>query len=365
MKEFELNDINNIGEKEDFENSEVIKDVDEFDDTDDYDDFDDSDDQRDSDDLYDSEDFENMEILGDESKELILVSDEENKRIDVFISEKLGSSRNSVQKLICDGNITVNERKVKANYKVKINDTIKIVIPPPVILDVKAENIALDIVYEDNDLTVINKPQGMVVHPAAGHYSGTMVNGLMYHLKNLSTINGVMRPGIVHRLDKNTSGLMLVAKNDRAHNFLSGCLKEHSINRIYYALVEGNIKEDDGEINAPLGRSEKDRKKFTVTNKNSKEAITNYWVIERYGKYTLLKLKLKTGRTHQIRVHMKHIGHPVVGDDVYGKTNKFGLEGQLLHSKILGFVHPTTSKYMEFESELPDYFLKVLKKIKT
>lgn len=344
MKEFE-NDLNSI------EENAFIKNFDNIENTDDFD---------------DSDDFEDMEVLGDDNKEIILISDVENQRIDVYISEKLSESRNSVQKLIGDGNITVNEREVKANYKIKINDKIKIVIPPPVILDVEAENIDLDIVYEDNDLAVVNKPQGMVVHPSAGHYSGTLVNGLMYHLKNLSTINGVMRPGIVHRLDKNTSGLMLVAKNDRAHNFLAKCLKEHSINRIYYALIQGNIKEDEGEINAPLGRSEKDRKKRTVTNKNSKEAITNFWVVERYGNYTLLKLKLKTGRTHQIRVHMKHIGHPVVGDDVYGgKSNKFGLEGQLLHSKILGFVHPTTGKYMEFESELPDYFLKALNRIKS
>ena len=339
-----LNNLNSTTEK-DIENLDDIKEIDDFDNSDD-------------------DDFEDMEI-SDSEKEIILVSDEENKRIDVFISEKSGESRNFVQKLISDGNITVNEREVKANYKVKINDTIKIIIPPPEILDVKAENIDLDIVYEDNDLAVINKPQGMVVHPAPGHYTGTMVNGLMYHLKNLSTINGVLRPGIVHRLDKNTSGLILVAKNDRSHNFLAKCLKEHTINRIYYALVKGNIKKDEGEINAPLGRSEKDRKKYTVTNKNSKEAITNYWVVERFGKYTLLKLKLKTGRTHQIRVHMKHIGHPVVGDDVYGNVNEFGLEGQLLHSKILGFIHPTTGKYMEFESELPDYFVKVLNKIKS
>ena len=344
MKEFE-NDLNSI------EENAFIKNFDNIENTDDFD---------------DSDDFEDMEVLGDDNKEIILISDVENQRIDVYISEKLSESRNSIQKLIGDGNITVNERGVKANYKIKINDKIKIVIPPPVILNVEAENIDLDIVYEDNDLAVVNKPQGMVVHPSAGHYSGTLVNGLMYHLKNLSTINGVMRPGIVHRLDKNTSGLMLVAKNDRAHNFLAKCLKEHSINRIYYALIQGNIKEDEGEINAPLGRSEKDRKKRTVTNKNSKEAITNFWVVERYGNYTLLKLKLKTGRTHQIRVHMKHIGHPVVGDDVYGgKSNKFGLEGQLLHSKILGFVHPTTGKYMEFESELPDYFLKALNRIKS
>jgi len=306
-----------------------------------------------------------FELLDD--KETIFISEEKDIRIDVFISQKLVHiSRSSVQKLIADGNVTVNGKAIKANYKVQVNDTIKILIPPPEILDVEAENIPLEIVYEDDDLAVINKPQGMVVHPAAGHYSGTMVNGLMYHLKNLSTINGIMRPGIVHRLDKNTSGLMLVAKNDKSHNYLADCLKEHSIKRIYYALVEGVIKEDEGEINAPLGRSIKDRKKRAVTVKNSKEAITNYWVVERYDKYTLMKLRLKTGRTHQIRVHMKHIGHPVVGDDIYGsKANKFGLEGQLLHSKILGFVHPSTKEYMEFESELPEYFLRVLNKIKT
>lgn len=337
--------INNIEKNADVEKLDDNKDIDDFDDFDDF------------------GNFQDTKNLDNEGKEVILVSNEENLRIDVFISGKLKKSRNSIQKLIRDGNITVNEKEVKSNYKVKLKDRVKIIIPPPEVLDIEAENIALDIVYEDNDLAVVNKPQGMVVHPAPGHYSGTMVNGLMYHLKSLSTINGILRPGIVHRLDKNTSGLMLVAKNDKSHNFLAQCLKEHSINRIYYALVEGNIKEDEGEINAPLGRSEKDRKKRAVTHKNSKEAITNYWVVERYGKYSLLKLKLKTGRTHQIRVHMKHIGHPVIGDDVYGNKNKFGLKGQLLHSKILGFVHPTTNKYIEFECELPDYFLKVLSQV--
>lgn len=202
------------------------------------------------------------------------------------------------------------------------------------------------------------------MHPAPGNYSGTLVNGLMYHLSNLSSINGVMRPGIVHRLDKNTSGLMIVAKNDLSHNFLSACLKERSINRIYYALVEGNIKKEQGVIDAPLGRSERDRKKRTVTNKNSKEAITNFWVLKRYKNYTLVKLKLETGRTHQIRVHMKYIGHPVVGDDVYGRaTDKFNLSGQLLHSKTIGFIHPTSQEYMEFDSELPIYFKEVLDKL--
>lgn len=298
-----------------------------------------------------------------EDNEILIESDINNERIDVYVSGKFENmSRSSVQKLISDGNIIVNNKIVKSNYKVKLNDSILVLLPEPEILDIDAENIPIDIVYEDDDLAVVNKAQGMVVHPAPGHYSGTLVNGLMYHLKNLSSINGVMRPGIVHRLDMNTSGLMLVAKNDKSHNFLAKCLKEHSINRIYYALVEGNIKEDSGTIDAPLGRSEKDRKKRTVTYKNSKKAITNFWVLERYGKYTLVKLKLETGRTHQIRVHMKHISHPVVGDDVYGsKINKFGLKGQLLHSKSVGFVHPTTGEYMEFESELPDYFQRVIK----
>ncbi|KAF5052270.1 Ribosomal large subunit pseudouridine synthase D [bioreactor metagenome] len=303
------------------------------------------------------------ELSEEDENETVIVADKNGERIDVYISMSLEDmSRNSVQKLIADGRVTVNEKLIKSNYKIKINDVIKIIIPEPELLDVKAENIDINIVYEDNDLAVINKPQGMVVHPAAGHYGGTLVNGLMYHLKDLSSINGVMRPGIVHRLDKNTSGLMLVAKNDKSHNFLAACLKEHSINRIYYALVEGNVKDDVGKVDAPLGRSEKDRKKRAVTTKNSKNAVTNYQVVKRYGKYTLLKLKLETGRTHQIRVHMKYIGHAVVGDDVYGsKLNKFGLEGQLLHSKTVGFIHPTTGEYMEFDSELPEYFQRVLK----
>lgn len=303
------------------------------------------------------------ELSEEDENETVIVADKNGERIDVYISMSLEDmSRNSVQKLIADGRVTVNEKLIKSNYKIKINDVIKIIIPEPELLDVKAENIDINIVYEDNDLAVINKPQGMVVHPAAGHYGGTLVNGLMYHLKDLSSINGVMRPGIVHRLDKNTSGLMLVAKNDKSHNFLAACLKEHSINRIYYALVEGNVKDDVGKVDAPLGRSEKDRKKRAVTTKNSKNAVTNYRVVKRYGKYTLLKLKLETGRTHQIRVHMKYIGHAVVGDDVYGsKLNKFGLEGQLLHSKTVGFIHPTTGEYMEFDSELPEYFQRVLK----
>ncbi|MGD9567135.1 MAG: RluA family pseudouridine synthase [Sedimentibacter sp.] len=308
--------------------------------------------------IIEAEDFEDEY----EEDEILIVCDKDDERIDVYVSSKLPDmSRSSVQKLITEGNITVNDKKIKSNYKVKLNDLILVMLPEPEVLNIAAENIPIDIIYEDDDLAVINKPQGMVVHPAPGHYSGTLVNALMFHLKNLSSINGVMRPGIVHRLDMNTSGLMLVAKNDKSHNFLAKCLKEHSINRIYYALVEGNIKDDSGIIDAPLGRSDKDRKKRTVTYKNSKNAVTNYWVVERFGKFTLIKLKLETGRTHQIRVHMKYIGHPVVGDEVYGrKSNKFNLTGQLLHSKSVGFVHPSTGEYMEFDSSLPDYFIKVL-----
>jgi len=298
--------------------------------------------------------------------DILLISDTENERIDSYISNQVENmSRNSVQKLIIEGNIKVNNKPVKANYKLKKNDEIKVVLPEPEVLDIIPENIKMEIVYEDDDLAIINKSQGVVVHPAPGHSSGTLVNGLMYHLKNLSSINGVLRPGIVHRLDKNTSGLMIVAKNDKSHNYLAERLKEHSIYRIYYALAEGNVKEDQGIINAPLGRSDKDRKKRAVTSKNSKEAITNFWVLKRFENFTLVKLKLETGRTHQIRVHLKYIGHPVVGDDVYGsKINKFGLSGQLLHSKTLGFIHPSTKVYMEFDTELPSYFTDVLNKLK-
>ena len=298
--------------------------------------------------------------------DITLIADCENERIDLYITKHVEDmSRNSVQKLIMEENIKVNGKTIKSNYKLKRNDEIKIILPEPEALDIVPEDLDIKIVFEDDDVAIINKSQGVVVHPAPGHSSGTLVNGLMFHLKNLSSINGILRPGIVHRLDKNTSGLMIVAKNDKSHNYLAECLKEHSIYRIYYALVEGNVKEDQGIINAPLGRSDKDRKKRAVTSKNSKEAITNFLVVKRFVNYTLVKLKLETGRTHQIRVHMKYIGHPVVGDDVYGsKTNKFGLSGQLLHSKTLGFIHPTTKEYMEFDTELPNYFTDVLNKLK-
>jgi len=294
-----------------------------------------------------------------------LISNKENIRIDKYISDEINEfTRSQIQKMIKDDLIEVNGKTLSKNYKVSINDKIEITVPEPKLLEVLAEDIPLDIIYEDDDVFVINKAQGMVVHPAPGHYSGTLVNALMFKTESLSSINGVLRPGIVHRLDKDTTGLMLVAKNDKSHQILSDCLKEHTIDRYYYALVEGRFRNDTGTIDAPLGRCPKDRKKRAVVFKNSKEAVTTYEVVERYKKYTLVKIKLKTGRTHQIRVHMKHIGHPVVGDSVYGRKEvKFGLKGQLLHSKIIGFEHPISKKYMQFETDLPDYFLKVIDKV--
>lgn len=298
--------------------------------------------------------------------EKIFIANKNNSRIDAYIVEELNDiSRSSVQKLIINGNVTVNEKIVKQNYKIKIGDKIHIIIPEPVQLDVKPQDIDIDIFYEDEDVAIVNKPQGLVVHPAPGNADGTLVNALLFKLNKLSSINGVIRPGIVHRIDKNTSGLLMIAKNDKAHNCLSKQLKDHTVNRIYHALVEGHIKVEKGKISASIGRSQKDRKKMTVTDKNSKSAITNFEVIERFKKFTYLKLKLETGRTHQIRVHMKHIGHPVVGDTVYGYKNaKFGLDGQLLHAKTIGFIHPTTCKYMEFNSELPKYFEDILNNIR-
>lgn len=286
-------------------------------------------------------------------------------RIDSYLKDAVdGVSRSYVQKLIDDGDVTVNGKTVKSNYKSKKGDVIDIVVPDPVKLDINAEDIELDILYEDDDLLVINKPQGMVVHPAAGNYSGTLVNALMKHCTNLSGINGVMRPGIVHRIDKDTSGLLLVAKNDKAHKNLAEQLKEHSVNRRYLALVEGVIKNDKGTIEGNIGRNPNDRKKMDVVAKG-KPAITHFYVRERFKNYTLIEAKLETGRTHQIRVHMAHIGHPVVGDPLYGiKKQKFRLKGQTLHAAVIGFIHPTTGEYMEFEAPLPDYFQKLIQNIR-
>lgn len=295
-----------------------------------------------------------------------ITKDDEEKRIDTFLVSNLTDiSRSRIQKLIEENQITVNDKNINKNYKLKKNDSIIIQIQQPKEIEILPENIPLDIIYEDNDVILVNKPQNMVVHPANGHYTHTLVNGLMYHRKdNLSGINGVMRPGIVHRIDKDTSGILIVAKNDKAHNSLSNQLKDHSMTRVYYAVVCGNLKNDKGTINAPIGRHPIDRKKMAVTLKNSKNAVTHYEVINRFKKYTLIRLKLETGRTHQIRVHMSHIGHPLLGDIVYGNQKQpFNLTGQTLHAKILGFLHPTTNKYMEFETPLPNYFEDILKKL--
>lgn len=286
-------------------------------------------------------------------------------RLDKFICENLKDrSRSYIQGLIEQGEVKVNSKTAKSNHKLKIGDLVVVNIPDPIKLQLIAENLDLDVLYEDEDLIVVNKPQGMVVHPAAGNYSGTLVNALLNHCKDLSGINGVMRPGIVHRIDKDTTGTLVVAKNDYAHNMLSEQLKNHSMKRIYLALVEGVIKDDEGTINAPLGRHHNDRIKFAVTT-NGKHAVTHYSVLERFNNCSLIECRLETGRTHQIRVHMAYIGHPLVGDPVYGlKKQKYKLEGQLLHAKVLGFVHPRSEKFLQFESPLPNHFLKVLNSLR-
>lgn len=280
-------------------------------------------------------------------------------RVDKFVAESdIGLSRSAVAGLIEKGNITVNGKAVSKNYKLSQNDNVEVLIPDPVAYEAKAENIPLEIVYEDDDLLVVNKPKGMVVHPAAGNYDGTLVNALLYHCgSSLSGINGVLRPGIVHRIDKDTSGLLIVAKNDFAHASLAEQIKEHSFTREYEAVIFGNLKNDSGTVDAPIGRNPNDRKKMCVTEKNSKNAVTHYTVIQRYKGYTHIRCRLETGRTHQIRVHMAFLGHPVAGDLVYGvKKEKVSFEGQCLHAKKIGFVHPRSKEYLEFDSKLPKYF---------
>ena len=293
----------------------------------------------------------------------LVVTDEDDLiRIDKFISESgFELTRSRIQSLISDGNITVNDKSVKANYKVRENDHIKIMIPDAVPVDIPAENIPLDIVYEDDQILIVNKGKGMVVHPAPGHYTGTLVNALMYHCKNnLSGINGELRPGIVHRIDMDTTGLLVVCKNDKAHNFVAEQLKEHSITRKYQAIVYNAFKDEEGTIEGNIGRHPNDRKKMTIT-PNGKEAITHYKVLKNLGKYTLVECQLETGRTHQIRVHMASINHPLLGDEIYGpKTCPYKLQGQVLHAKTLGFIHPDTKEYIEFDSELPEYFQKLI-----
>lgn len=295
-----------------------------------------------------------------------VLEDDNGVRIDKFISGKTDRfTRSAIAKIIDDGGVFVNKAIVAKNYKCKANDKIVIIVPEVRPLEAAPENIPLDIVYEDNDLLVVNKPKGMVVHPAAGNYDGTLVNALLYHCgDSLSGINGVMRPGIVHRIDKDTSGLLIVAKNDLAHAGLAEQIKEHSFERAYECVVHGNIKEDCGTVCQPIGRHPKERKKMAVTFKNSKSATTHFKVIKRYGDFTHVRCTLETGRTHQIRVHMAYIGHPIAGDEVYGpKKIQKGLSGQCLHAKHIGFVHPRTGEWLEFESELPEYFTAFLDKL--
>ncbi len=296
-------------------------------------------------------------------EEIKLVSDSDEMRIDAWLSGRLSScSRTFVQKLIGDGMVAVNGKNVKSNYRLRLNDKIDVKVPEPVKLDVCPEKIELDILYEDEDILVVNKPKGMVVHPAAGNYSGTLVNALMEHCKDgLSDINGVIRPGIVHRIDKDTSGVLVVAKNNIAHEKLSDKFKIHDIKRAYIALVDGIIREDAGRIDAPIGRHPVDRKKMAVNVRNGRRAVTYFKVLERFKDATFIEATLETGRTHQIRVHMSYIGHPVIGDTVYGgRKRQYGIEGQALHAKVLGFVHPVRNKYIEFEADPPPYFRELL-----
>lgn len=277
-------------------------------------------------------------------------------RIDKYCKVQLGEdiSRSQIQLWIEHGDITVNGAAVKTNHKVAAGDVIALSMPDAEPVEITSEDIPLDVYYEDSDVIVVNKARGMVVHPAPGHSTGTLVNALMYHCKDLSGINGELRPGIVHRIDKDTSGLLMTAKNDKAHASLAAQLKEHSVTRKYFALVHGNVSHDQGTVDAPIGRDPHDRKMYTVINRNSKQAVTHFQVVERFGDYTLLELKLETGRTHQIRVHMKFIGHPLVGDPLYGRSKGIKLDGQALHAAVLGFIHPSTEQYMEFTAPIPD-----------
>lgn len=293
-------------------------------------------------------------------------SEEEGQRIDKYLSTMIeGKSRSFVQGLIDEKKVKANNKVIKSNYKLKKGDFIEVEVPEPVELNVSAEEMNLDIVYEDEDVLVVNKEKGIVVHPAPGNYTGTLVNGILHHCSDLSGINGVIRPGIVHRIDKDTSGILVIAKNDEAHNDLAAQFKEHSIKREYYALVEGKFSKVEDTVDKPISRDKKERIKMAI-NSDGKRAVTHYEVLEQYDKgVSLVKCTLETGRTHQIRVHMASIGHPLVGDLVYGyKRQKFNIEGQALHAKTLGFIHPRTKEYMEFTSELPNYFKELLEKLR-
>lgn len=296
-----------------------------------------------------------------------LIAEHSGERIDRFLSGNLEAlSRSYIQKLLKESRILVNNNTVKANYKILKGDQIDIQIPEPEILDIRPENIPLDILYEDDDILIVNKPKGMVVHPSPGHYNHTLVNAVLYHCGDrLSGINGVLRPGIVHRIDMDTTGSLLICKNDHAHQILAEQLKDHSITRKYHAVVYGNLKADSGTVDAPIGRHPIDRKKMSTKSLHGKRAVTHFTVLERFGNYTYIECTLETGRTHQIRVHMASVGHPILGDTVYGPARcPFRLQGQTLHAKTLGFVHPSTGEYMEFDAPLPEYFSALLDKLR-
>lgn len=301
-----------------------------------------------------------------EEKRRFEVEEPGGLRIDRYLSEQLPEiSRSYLQKVIKDGGVLVSGSPIKANYKVSIGDVIELLLPPAVEPEIQPEDLPLSILYEDSDVIFVNKPKGMVVHPSAGHTSGTLVNGLLYHCQGeLSGINGVMRPGIVHRIDKDTTGVLVVCKNDRAHNHVAEQLKEHSITRRYRAIVWGNLKEDVGTVDAPIGRHPVDRKRMAVVSKGGKHAVTHYRVLERFERFTYIECELETGRTHQIRVHMASIGHPLLGDEVYGRgRSPYPLQGQVLHAMVLGIRHPSTGEYLEVEAPLPEYFVELLEKL--
>lgn len=298
--------------------------------------------------------------------EWIAAPEDAGARLDAFLAGKTEKTRSSVQKLIEEENVRLNGAPAAKNARLREGDRVEATEPPPEVLDVKPQNIPLDIVYEDQDLLVVNKPKGMVVHPAAGNPDGTLVNALLFHCgDSLSGINGVIRPGIVHRIDKDTSGLLIVAKNDRAHQSLAEQIAVHSFTRIYNAVVYGIVKEEEGTVSAPIGRHPTDRKRMAVLSSGGREAVTHYRVLERFPGFTLVECRLETGRTHQIRVHMAHIGHPVAGDPVYGpKKCITELQGQCLHARVIGFIHPATGEYLEFDSGLPPYFERFLEKLR-